>query len=136
VQGRGLDGDAASARLGSRAVGVARRVARSALCRAGALLSRRGREGAEGAARPGLQAPVGLGDARGAAASRGGAKLLARGWRLGARARRTGTRGSGAAPAGRERAVRGERVGEREERREGERIEGGGGFWLFPESAR
>ena len=58
-------GDAASARLGSRAVGVARRVARSALCRAGALLSRRGREGAEGAARPGLQAPVGLGGARG-----------------------------------------------------------------------
>jgi hypothetical protein len=81
-----LDGDAASAWLGSRAVGVARRVARSALCRTGALLARRSREGAEGAAWPGLQASVGLGGARGAAASRGGAGLLAHGWRLGARA--------------------------------------------------
>jgi hypothetical protein len=116
-----LDGDAASARLGSRAVGVARRVARSALCRAGALLARRGRKGVEGAARPGLQAPVGLGGARGAAASCGGAGLLARGWRLGARARRTGTRDSGAAQAGRERAVRGEREWERVKRGERER---------------
>jgi hypothetical protein len=61
--------------------------------------------------------------ARARAGERVAAGVLARS-SLGARAQRSGTRGSGAAQAGRERAVRGERVGEREERREGERIEG------------